>query len=148
MSNQVWDEPCGAGPRGTLIVLPGQRKTPASYRRFGARLAADGHKVRPVPVDLANLASARARVEKLIADEMLPAPEVLVGGDSGAAGCRKSLSRDVGRQPHLRAPPAQLVLRPVLRPIDGTVLSRGPAAYADRHVVAKPIVTTPLKGRS
>lgn len=80
----AWDEPVGGTPRGTLIVLPGRGETAASYQRFGTRLAADAYKVRLVPVDLADLAAARAEVEKLIADESLPSPKVLVGTDTGA----------------------------------------------------------------
>lgn len=80
----AWDEPVGGTPRGTLIVLPGRGETATSYERFGRRLAADAYKVRLVPVDLTDLAGARAEVEKLIADESLPTPKVLVGTDTGA----------------------------------------------------------------
>lgn len=80
----AWDEPAGGTPRGTLIVLPGRGETPTTYQRFGSRLSADAYKVRLVPVDLTDMAAARTEVEKLIADESLPAPKVLVGTDSGA----------------------------------------------------------------
>jgi alpha-beta hydrolase superfamily lysophospholipase len=40
--------------------------------------------VRLVPVDLHDLDDVRDRVAKLLADESLPAPRVLVGSDSGA----------------------------------------------------------------
>lgn len=84
MTVTAWDEPDGATPRGTLIVLPGRGETDASYRRFGRRLSADAYRVRLVPVDLDDLDGTRTRVEKLIADESLPSPKVLVGSDSGA----------------------------------------------------------------
>lgn len=84
MTTTAWDEPVGGTPRGTLIVLPGRGETAASYARFGTRLAADAYKVRVVPVDLADLDDATDRVGKLLADESLPAPKVLVGSDSGA----------------------------------------------------------------
>lgn len=81
----AWDEPPGGTPRGTLVLLPGRGETAASYERFGRRLAADAYRVRLVPVDLTDLEAARTTVEKLIADERLPEPTVLVGADSGAA---------------------------------------------------------------
>ncbi|SDE07332.1 alpha/beta hydrolase [Nocardioides lianchengensis] len=84
MTVTTWDEPTGATPRGTLIVLPGRGETDASYQRFGKRLSADAYRVRLVPVDLDDLEGTRTQVEKLIADESLPSPKVLVGTDSGA----------------------------------------------------------------
>ncbi|KQW47884.1 aromatic ring-opening dioxygenase LigA [Nocardioides sp. Root1257] len=84
MTVTSWDEPAGANPRGTLIVLPGRGETPAAYERFGRRLAADAYRVRLVPVALADVEAARVTVEKLLADEELPGPKVLVGADSGA----------------------------------------------------------------
>jgi alpha-beta hydrolase superfamily lysophospholipase len=80
----AWDEPAGGTPRGTLVVLPGRGETAASYERFGRRLAADAYKVRLVPVDLDDLDDVTDRVGKLLADESLPSPKVLVGSDSGA----------------------------------------------------------------
>lgn len=80
----AWDEPTGATPRGTLVVLPGRGETDASYERFGRRLSADAYRVRLVPVDLDDLTGTRERVEKVLADESLPSPKVLVGADSGA----------------------------------------------------------------
>lgn len=79
-----WDEPEGGTPRGTLIVLPGRGETPSAYERFGRRLSADAYRVRLVPVDLADLDGTREQVEKLLADESLPGPKVLVGTDAGA----------------------------------------------------------------
>ncbi|RYB94700.1 alpha/beta hydrolase [Nocardioides oleivorans] len=84
MTVTAWDEPAGATPRGTLVVLPGRGETDAAYARFGKRLSADAYKVRVVPVDLDDLTGTRERVEKLLADESLPSPKVLVGADSGA----------------------------------------------------------------
>jgi alpha-beta hydrolase superfamily lysophospholipase len=84
MTVTAWDEPSGATPRGTLIVLPGRGETAAAYQRFGRRLSADAYRVRLVPVELDDLDAARVTVEKLLADESLPGPKVLVGTDSGA----------------------------------------------------------------
>ena len=84
MTVTAWDEPADATPRGTLVVLPGRGETDASYARFGTRLSADAYKVRVVPVDLDDLTGTRERIEKLLADESLPSPKVLVGADTGA----------------------------------------------------------------
>jgi hypothetical protein len=84
MTVHEWNEPTGGTPRGTLIVLPGRGETAAAYQRFGRRLSADAFRVRLVDVDLADLDAAQVEVEKLLADESLPAPKVLVGADSGA----------------------------------------------------------------
>ena len=43
MTVTPWDEPAGATPRGTLVVLPGRGETDRTYERFGRRLAAQGH---------------------------------------------------------------------------------------------------------
>lgn len=80
----AWDEPPAGTPRGTLIVLTGRGETAATYQRFGRRLSADAYKVRLVETDLSDLPTARAEVERLLADESLPAPKVLVGSDAGA----------------------------------------------------------------
>lgn len=84
MTVTAWDEPDGATARGTLVVLPGRGETDASYARFGKRLSADAYKVRVVAVDLEDLTATRERVEKVLADESLPSPKVLVGADTGA----------------------------------------------------------------
>lgn len=80
-----WDEPAGVTPRGTLILLPGRGETPASYERFGRRLAADAYRVRYAGLDPYDPGPARTAVEKLLADASLPGPKVLVGSDAGAA---------------------------------------------------------------
>jgi alpha-beta hydrolase superfamily lysophospholipase len=84
MTVASWDEPAGGTPRGTLIVLPGRGETTASYERFGRRLSSDAYKVRLVPVALGDLEDVTDTVGKLLADESLPGPKVLVGSDSGA----------------------------------------------------------------
>lgn len=84
MTVASWDEPAGGTPRGTLVVLPGRGETTASYERFGRRLSSDAYKVRLVPVALDDLEDVTDTVGKLLADESLPAPRVLVGSDSGA----------------------------------------------------------------
>ncbi|MBM7519274.1 alpha/beta hydrolase [Nocardioides nitrophenolicus] len=84
MTVTAWDEPVGGTPRGTLVVLPGRGETAASYERFGRRLSADAWRVRLVPVDPDDLDTTREQVEKVLADEALPAPKVLVGTDTGA----------------------------------------------------------------
>ncbi|MFC7494385.1 MULTISPECIES: alpha/beta hydrolase [unclassified Nocardioides] len=84
MTVTAWNEPAGGTPRGTLVVLPGRGETAASYERFGRRLSADAYRVRLLPIDLDDLDAARVGVEKLLADEELPGPKVLVGADSGA----------------------------------------------------------------
>jgi alpha-beta hydrolase superfamily lysophospholipase len=84
MTIASWDEPAGGTPRGTLVVLPGRGETTASYERFGRRLSADAYKVRLVPVSLSDLDDVTDTVGKLLADESLPSPKVLVGSDSGA----------------------------------------------------------------
>jgi pimeloyl-ACP methyl ester carboxylesterase len=80
----AWDEPAGGTPRGTLVVLPGRGESAAAYERFGRRISADAWRVRLVPVDLDDLDATRTEVEKVLADETLPSPKVLVGADSGA----------------------------------------------------------------
>jgi len=81
----VWDEPEGATPRGTVVLLPGRGETAASYGRLGRRLSADGYRLRYVPVTLDDVAETRAAIEAVLADESLPAPRILLGSDSGAA---------------------------------------------------------------
>jgi alpha-beta hydrolase superfamily lysophospholipase len=87
VATAAWDEPAGATPRGTLVLVPGRGESPAAYQRFGRRLSADAYRVRLVgvdPYDPDDVARARTDVEKLLADEALPGPKVLVGSDTGA----------------------------------------------------------------
>ncbi|WP_028661303.1 alpha/beta hydrolase [Nocardioides insulae] len=87
-----WDEPTGGTPRGTVILVPGRGETAASYARLGRRLAADSYRVRYVEgLDVPD--AVRARIEKLLAEESLPAPRVLLGSDSGAAAVARLLGR-------------------------------------------------------
>ncbi|MER6090669.1 alpha/beta hydrolase [Streptomyces bluensis] len=78
-----WDEPEGLAPRGTLIVLAGRGEHGGVYERFGRRLAFDAYRVRALGDPSAD-ASVLDRAAKLLADESLPGPKVLVGSDTGA----------------------------------------------------------------
>ena len=80
----AWDEPTGATPRGTVVVLTGRGETPRAYERLGRRLSADAYKVRAVVVDLDDLDATRAVVQDLLDDQALPSPRVLLGSDAGA----------------------------------------------------------------
>lgn len=80
----AWNEPDGAVARGTVILVPGRGETAAEYQRFGRRIAAENWKVRLVALDLDDAEPSRTAVEKLLADETLPAPKALVGVDAGA----------------------------------------------------------------
>jgi pimeloyl-ACP methyl ester carboxylesterase len=77
----AWDEPAGATPRGTLVVVPGRGEQPAVYERFGRRLAADAYRVRVVPDP--TLDEGRT-LDLLRAALDGPGPHVLVGSDAGA----------------------------------------------------------------
>jgi pimeloyl-ACP methyl ester carboxylesterase len=78
-----WDEPEGLTARGTLIVLAGRGEHGGVYERFGRRLAFDAYRVRALG-DPSTDPSALDRAAKLLADESLPGPKVLVGSDTGA----------------------------------------------------------------
>ncbi|MFF3615011.1 alpha/beta hydrolase [Streptomyces sp. NPDC002580] len=88
--------PEGLLVRGTILVVPGRGETPATYTRFGRRLAADAYRVRvidaPDPAADDPAASLTALAARLAAAAEGTAPEdgaarpvVLVGADSGAA---------------------------------------------------------------
>ncbi|MGW0584615.1 alpha/beta hydrolase [Streptomyces sp. NPDC002920] len=79
-----WDEPEGLAPRGTLIVLAGRGEHGGVYERFGRRLAFDAYRVRALGDPSADPA-VLDEVAKLLADESLPGPKVLVGSDTGAS---------------------------------------------------------------
>jgi alpha-beta hydrolase superfamily lysophospholipase len=79
-----WDEPEGIAPRGTLIVAAGRGETTDAYGRLGRRIAADGYRVRALSDVTADLEASLAAAEKLLVDDALPGPKVLVGSDTGA----------------------------------------------------------------
>lgn len=78
-----WDEPEGLAARGTLIVLAGRGEHGGVYERFGRRLAYDAYRVRALGDPTADPAVPE-QAAKLLADESLPGPKVLVGSDTGA----------------------------------------------------------------
>ncbi|MEU9287164.1 lysophospholipase [Streptomyces sp. NPDC048275] len=78
-----WNEPEGLAARGTLIVLAGRGEHGGVYERFGRRLAFDAYRVRALG-DPSDDPSVLDRAAKLLADESLPGPKVLVGSDTGA----------------------------------------------------------------
>ena len=89
-----WDEPVGATPRGTLIVLAGRGESAAVYARFGRRLSADAYRVRAVEDVTASVSRSLQLVRSLI-DESDAGPVVLVGSDAGAV-----LALRIASQPH------------------------------------------------
>jgi pimeloyl-ACP methyl ester carboxylesterase len=82
-SSFAWDEPEGLAARGTLIVLAGRGEHGGVYERFGRRLAFDAYRVRALG-DASADPSVLDEAAKLLADESLPGPKVLVGSDTGA----------------------------------------------------------------
>ncbi|MHC3473559.1 alpha/beta hydrolase [Streptomyces sp. 7R007] len=78
-----WDEPEGLAARGTLIVLAGRGEHGGVYERFGRRLAFDAYRVRALG-DASTDPSVLDEAAKLLADESLSGPKVLVGSDTGA----------------------------------------------------------------
>lgn len=80
----AWDEPEGIAPRGTLVLLPGRGEHGGVYERFGRRIAADGYRVRALTDPSPDLAAVIDEAAKLLRDETLPGPRVLVGSDTGA----------------------------------------------------------------
>ncbi|MDT0567176.1 lysophospholipase [Streptomyces sp. DSM 3412] len=80
----AWDEPEGIAPRGTLVVLPGRGEHGGVYERFGRRIAADGYRVRALTDPSPDPATVTDEAAKLLRDETLPGPRVLVGSDTGA----------------------------------------------------------------
>ncbi|MFJ2236481.1 alpha/beta hydrolase [Streptomyces sp. NPDC087859] len=82
-SSFSWDEPEGLAARGTLIVLSGRGEHGGVYERFGRRLAFDAYRVRALG-DPAADPSVLDEAAKLLADESLPGPMVVVGSDTGA----------------------------------------------------------------
>ncbi|MFF4658888.1 alpha/beta hydrolase [Streptomyces sp. NPDC001381] len=80
----AWDEPEGIAPRGTLVLLPGRGEHGGVYERFGRRIAADGYRVRALTDPSPDPAAVTDEAAKLLRDETLPGPRVLVGSDTGA----------------------------------------------------------------
>ncbi|GAB3533606.1 alpha/beta fold hydrolase [Phytohabitans suffuscus] len=83
--------PDGLRTRGTVLVVAGRGETPASYGRFGARLAADAYRVRVLPPPPADLAAALTAAVAGIPD--LVRPLVLAGADAGAAAVGALVAR-------------------------------------------------------
>ena len=79
-----WNEPEGINPRGTLIVAAGRGETVDAYGRFGRRIAADGYRVRALGDVTVDLPASLAAAGKLLVDDDLPGPKVLIGSDTGA----------------------------------------------------------------
>ncbi|WP_213010748.1 alpha/beta hydrolase [Paractinoplanes toevensis] len=80
----AYDEPSGIAARGTVLVAAGRGETEAAYERFGRRIAADGYRVRVLPDVTADLEAGFAEAGKLLVDDALPGPRVVVGSDTGA----------------------------------------------------------------
>ncbi|MEV0222887.1 lysophospholipase [Streptomyces sp. NPDC050704] len=78
-----WDEPEGLAARGTLIVLAGRGEHGGVYERFGRRLAFDAYRVRALGDPSAD-PSVLDEAAKLLADESLPGPKVVIGSDTGS----------------------------------------------------------------
>lgn len=78
----VWP---AARERGTLAVVTGRGERAAVYKRFGARINADGYTVAVFEADIDAAAAWLAEAET--------APRVLVGSDSGASLVLRALSQ-------------------------------------------------------
>ncbi|GGK84482.1 alpha/beta hydrolase [Streptomyces flaveus] len=83
-SVHAWDEPSGIAPRGTLVLLPGRGEHGGVYERFGRRIATDGYRVRALGDAALDPDTVLDEAAKLLRDETLPGPRVLVGADTGA----------------------------------------------------------------
>jgi alpha-beta hydrolase superfamily lysophospholipase len=92
-SASAWDEPAGIAPRGLVLLLPGRGEQPALYRRFGARIAADGYRVRVLSDPAADPGAARAALEAALVDERAVAPRVVLGVDTGALAALRAAAR-------------------------------------------------------
>jgi alpha-beta hydrolase superfamily lysophospholipase len=90
----AWDEPAGIAARGTVIVAAGRGETAEAYGRFGRRLAADGYRVRVLPDVSADVGASLTAAGKLLVDDALPAPKVVVGSDTGALFALKLAHRE------------------------------------------------------
>jgi alpha-beta hydrolase superfamily lysophospholipase len=85
--------PPGLRIRGTVLVVPGRGETPATYQRFGRRIAAEAYRVRVFPQSqpagsaseaLSRLADELNRAASDFRDELVR-PLTLVGADASAA---------------------------------------------------------------
>jgi alpha-beta hydrolase superfamily lysophospholipase len=91
--------PTGLRTRGTVVVVPGRGETPGTYRRLGARLAADAYRVRVVaapaidPADVPGSLDALAAELSAAVEEDAARPLVLLGADSGAVAAAALLAR-------------------------------------------------------
>jgi alpha-beta hydrolase superfamily lysophospholipase len=83
-SASAWNEPSGIAPRGTVLLLPGRGEQPALYRRFGARIAVDGYRVRALTDPTADLEETTAQLKGALTDAETVAPRVLAAVDTGA----------------------------------------------------------------
>lgn len=83
-SASAWDEPAGIAPRGTVLLLPGRGEQPGLYRRFGARIAADGYRVRVLSDPAAHPEETAAQLKAALTAADTVAPRVLAGVDTGA----------------------------------------------------------------
>ncbi|MGW1771120.1 alpha/beta hydrolase [Streptomyces sp. NPDC002104] len=101
--------PEGLLTRGTVVVVPGRGETPATYARFGRRLASDAYRVRvvgpPLSGDEAEAGSSEASLDAFAArlaeavegaagPDGVARPLVLVGADAGAAAVAALLARE------------------------------------------------------
>lgn len=81
---ESYQEPEGASPRGTVIVIGGRGESAALYTRLGRRLSADAYRV-VVVADAATDADAlRLQAAAVASDPQLVRPVVVAGSDSGA----------------------------------------------------------------
>ena len=88
-----WDEPAGIAARGTVVVAAGRGETTDAYGRFGRRIAADGYRVRALEDVSADVEASLAAAGKLLVDDSLPGPKVVVGSDTGALFALKLAER-------------------------------------------------------
>ncbi len=89
-----WDEPAGIAPRGTLVLLPGRGEHGGLYERFGRRISADGYRVRALGDASFDPEAIAEAATKLLHDETLPGPRVLVGSDTGASHAARLATLD------------------------------------------------------
>jgi pimeloyl-ACP methyl ester carboxylesterase len=81
---ESYQEPQGATPRGTVIVIGGRGESAALYARLGRRLSADAYRVLVVADVAADADALRLQAAAIAADPDLVRPVVAAGSDSGA----------------------------------------------------------------